>query len=277
MAEDSKIQWTNHTYNPWVGCDKVSPGCTNCYMFRDQERYGNDPTKVRRTKPATFNKPLIWHKKLEPGEKRLVFTCSWSDWFHKGADAWRDDAWDIVRATPGLIYQILTKRPGLIEKRLPKDWGEGWDNVWLGVSAEDQDWFDRRWRVLDDVPAKTKFVSYEPSIGPVSVRAFLAKPGNGHCEVPDWIIAGGESGPGARPFDPRWADTLIQEGDDLGFKTFVKQMGKCPIFREDDGWPEGTKTVVKDGFVLPFAKLNDKKGGDMSEWPQSPRRRDYPA
>lgn len=276
MAEKTKIQWTDHTCNFWVGCERVSPGCTNCYMFRDQKRYGNDPSVVRRTKPATFNKPLLWSKKLEPGEQRRVFTCSWSDFFIKEADEWRPDAWDIIRKTPNLIYQILTKRPGLIAKRLPKDWGNGWDNVWLGVSAEDQQWFDRRWSALERIPAKTRFVSYEPALGPVSVRDFLAKPGNGHCEVPDWVIVGGESGGGARHFDPAWADTIIQEGDDLGFKTFVKQVGKCPILREEDGWPKGTKPIFKEGYNLAFAKLNDKKGGNMDAWPESIRRRDYP-
>jgi protein gp37 len=244
-------------------------------MFRDQKRYGNDPLLVRRTKPGTFNKPLLWSNRLEPGEQLRVFTCSWSDFFLKEADEWRPDAWDIIRKTPNLIYQILTKRPGLIAKRLPEDWGEGWDNVWLGISAEDQPWFDRRWAALEPIPAKTKFVSYEPSIGAMSVRAFLAKPGNGHYGVPDWVIVGGESGGGARPFDPAWADTLIQEGDDLGFRTFVKQMGKLPVWRNKDNWPEGTKISAEaSGLVL--AKLKDRKGGDMSEWPENLRRRDYP-
>lgn len=278
MAEESKIQWTDNTWNPWVGCDKVSPGCDNCYMFRDQERFGHDPNVLRRTKEGTFNRPLVWHRNLTAGEKLRIFTCSWSDWFHKDADDWRADAWEIIRQTPNLIYQILTKRPNLIASRLPEDWGDGWDNVWLGVSAENQEWFDRRWRALDHVPAKTKFVSYEPSIGPVSVRQFLGQPGNGHVGVPDWVIVGGESGPGARFFDPAWAKVLIEESADLGFKVFVKQMGKLPVVQANMDWPEGTATERLSPLVpkRQVAKLKDKKGGDMAEWPESVRVREYP-
>tara|TARA_R100001132_G_C3272489_1_gene94485 strand:- start:188 stop:910 length:723 start_codon:yes stop_codon:yes gene_type:complete len=223
MAEDTKIQWTDNTWNPWRGCSKVSPGCKNCYMFSDQKRYGMDPTLVTRTKSGTFNKPLSWSKNLQAGESLRVFTCSWSDWFHPEADEWRDDAWAIVRKTPNIIYQILTKRPHLISNRLPSDWGEGYENVWLGISAEDQNHFDERWPLLDNTYAKVKFVSYEPALGPLSVAAHLSsKEWSG---VPDWIIAGGESGSGARSFDPAWASTLVEESRSLGFKLFVKQMG----------------------------------------------------
>lgn len=277
MAEDTKIQWTDNTWNPWRGCDKVSPGCSNCYMFRDQKRYGNDPTVVVRTKDATFNKPLTWHKNLAPGEKLRVFTCSWSDWFHKDADAWRDEAWDIIRRTPNLIYQILTKRPSLIDSRLPKDWGDGYDNVWLGVSAEDQEWFDRRWRLLCGVPSKVHFVSYEPALGPVSVDKYLKNPKNGFS-APDWIIVGGESGSGARPFDPAWAQTLIEESKVHDFKVFVKQMGKLPVVNNVVDWPEGTEEERMTPLVPKrmVAKLKDKKGGAIEEWPETVRVREYP-
>src|SRR3990167_6883297 len=97
----SKIEWTNDTWNPWHGCTKVSEGCDHCYMFRDKVRYGQDPELVVRSK-TTFTAPLKWK------EPSLVFTCSWSDWFHKAADAWRDEAWAIIKATPHLTYQILT-------------------------------------------------------------------------------------------------------------------------------------------------------------------------
>lgn len=278
MAEKTKIQWTDNTQNFWTGCDKVSPGCNNCYMFTGQKRFGRDPSVVVRTKDATFNKPLVWSRKLEEGQLKRVFTCSWSDFFHKGADEWRDDAWDIIRRTPNLIYQILTKRPNLIEKRLPADWGDGWDNVWLGISAEDQEWFDRRWRPLDDIPAKVKFVSYEPALGPVSIQKHLALPGNGHSGVPDWVIVGGESGHGARMFDPAWAQKIVKEGEEYGFKVFVKQMGALVVMRDSMAWPEGTVSERRSPMVpkVMLAKLKDKKGGDINEFPESIRVREYP-
>lgn len=103
--------------DPWHGCTKVSQGCKYCYMYRDKERYGLDPTAIVRSQPKTFNEPLTETR------HRLVFTCSWSDFFIEGADAWRADAWDIIRLTPHLTYQILTKRPERVALCLPQDWG----------------------------------------------------------------------------------------------------------------------------------------------------------
>src|SRR5215472_9745754 len=128
MGGATGIEWTDATWNPWMGCRKVSPACAHCYMFSDQRRYGHDPGVIRRSK-TTFDAPLRW-----PTEEKLVFTCSWSDWFIEDADEWRPEAWEVIRQTPHLTYQILTKRPELIADRLPADWGRGWPNVWLGVS-----------------------------------------------------------------------------------------------------------------------------------------------
>src|SRR3990167_2289790 len=117
MGERTAIEWTDATWNPWRGCTKVSPGCASCYMFRDQERYGHDPSVVVRAAPSTFEAPLIWERKLldklpdsglaKPPARMLVFTCSWSDWFHADADPWREEAWAIIHDTPHLTYQIL--------------------------------------------------------------------------------------------------------------------------------------------------------------------------
>src|SRR3990167_11527130 len=109
MSDKTHINWTEATWNPWHGCIKVSPGCKNCYMYREKNRYGQDPAVVVRSKPATFNAPLKWK------EPARVFTCSWSDFFIKQADPWRDEAWDIIYQTPHLTYLILTKRPERIE------------------------------------------------------------------------------------------------------------------------------------------------------------------
>ena len=198
MGEATEISWTEATWNPWRGCHKVSAGCKNCYMFDGQLRYGQDPGQVIRAAPATFGAPLKWH------EGRKVFTCSWSDWFIREADPWRGEAWDIIRATPQHTYQVLTKRPERIAECLPADWGAGWPNVWLGVSAEDQKAAELRLPLLRGIPAAVRFVSCEPVLGPMRLDlAGLA-----------WVICGGESGAGRRPFERSW-DTVKRAKEKL--------------------------------------------------------------
>src|SRR5512144_1959834 len=124
MGAWSAIEWTDATYNPWRGCEKVSAGCAHCYMFRDQRRYGRDPGVVVRCADATFYAPLRARSWLELRRGARVFACSWSDWFHEAADAWRDEAWDVLRRREDLTWQILTKRPERIAAQLPGDWGD---------------------------------------------------------------------------------------------------------------------------------------------------------
>lgn len=166
-------------------------------MFRDQARYGRDPGEVVRTK--TWRDPFRWQKKAEAaGRRDRVFTCSWSDWFHADADAWRPEAWDVVRRCPNLVFQILTKRPERVRDHLPPDWGAGYDNVWLGVSVENNDSVGRA-DVLRQVPARTRWVCAEPLLGPVPDL---------NLDGIHWVVAGGESGPGWRPMDVQWARDL---------------------------------------------------------------------
>lgn len=235
MGKATGIAWTHHTWNPWQGCTKVSPGCAHCYMFRDKVRYGQDPATVVRSKPPTFNQPRTWP------EPALVFTCSWSDFFHDAADAWRADAWDIIRATPHLTYQILTKRPERIAAHLPEDWGDGWGNVWLGVSVENARWVERA-VTLTEIPASVRFLSCEPLLGSLLdegevLERLLAPDYSGvagartlpRIESPiHWVIAGGESGPDARPMDLQWVRGLRNLCARGGVPFFLKQLG---------GWP----------------------------------------
>lgn len=212
MGKSTEISWTDATYNPWQGCLKVSPGCKFCYMYRDKERYGQDPKAVVCSKPATFNAPLKWT------EPQRVFTCSWSDFFIENADPWRDEAWDIIRRTPHLTYQILTKRPENIAYRLPKDWGQGWSNVWLGVSVESPTYF---WRIveLSEIFASVKFVSYEPALEFVDfVPAFI------DLGI-DWIISGGESGYRPRIASLDWFRQVRDDCRRYGIPFFLKQLG----------------------------------------------------
>lgn len=238
MGATTGISWTSMTYNPWTGCQRTSPGCAACYMYADKKRYGQNPRLVARTKDATFLAPFKWHKEVEQGKRtghdRLVFTCSWSDFFLEEADVWRPDVWEIIRQTPGLIYQVLTKRPDRIRDHLPSDWGQGWPHVWLGISAENQVWFVRRWNILKRIPARLRFVSYEPALGPLDLYAGLLATDCGyycdeavghvdHGPWPAWVLAGGESGPNARPCDPAWIASLYAQCQEAGVAFFCKQ------------------------------------------------------
>lgn len=231
MGDETSISWAEATWNPWRGCTRVSAGCDGCYMFRDQRRYGRDPEVVVRAAPGTFNAPLS-KKWAEP---RIVFTCSWSDWFHVTADPWRDEAWDIIRRTPQHTYMILTKRPGRIHRCLPDDWGDGWPNVWLGVSIETAR-FNHRADQLRRTPAALRFLSCEPLLGSLYPRPLASTSGARPDRSADdaagggrptrepspldlsgigLVIVGGESGPRkpsagsdippARPMHPAWA------------------------------------------------------------------------
>src|SRR5690349_10648329 len=227
MAEHSGIEWTDATWNPWRGCSKVSPGCAHCYMFREQERYGRDPSVVVRSK-TTFDDPLKWRA------PRVVFTCSWSDWFHEAADEWRPAAWDIIRRTPQHIYLILTKRPERMESRLPwSAFGDPWPNVWLGVSVENQR-FAHRLAILNTMPAARRFLSAEPLLGPLDIAEHLGP------RLVSWVIVGGESGPGWREMDISWVRWLGSQCRERGAAFFLKQLG---------GWPDkrGGAKATLDG------------------------------
>lgn len=208
MGENTEIAWTDHTWNPWQGCRRVRTGCKNCYMFRDKKRYGQDGADIHLSAQSTFNKPLHWK---DPAK---VFTCSWSDFFIEEADPWRPDAWDIIRRTPHLTYQILTKRPERIKDCLPGNWPL--PNVWLGVTVESQR-EDNRIMPLLHIPAAVHFISVEPMVGPVNILPYWGR-------MLDWVICGGESGPNYRRMLPEWAAGLKADCDDWKIPFFMKQM-----------------------------------------------------
>ena len=275
MGEQSAIAWCNATWNPWQGCHKVSPGCDHCYMFREKTQYGQEPDVVVRSKPRTFNLPL----RLKGSQR--VFTCSWSDFFIREADPWRDEAWAIIDRTRHLTYQILTKRVERVAARLP--WGDGtpWPHVQIIASVENQEQADRRIPKLLAVNAAVRGVSYEPGLGPVEFLSQWhdwlagwtteteADPRDGtpypvqvQTEKLDWLIIGGESGPEARPFDLAWARSTIAQCRAAGVPCFVKQLG---------AYPQG-------GTWLPGARINlrDRAGADPEEWPEALRIREWP-
>lgn len=225
MGETTKISWTEHTWNPWRGCTKISPGCAHCYMYTQQERFGGNPFIVQQTK-STWNDPLRWQREAAAaGRTERVFTCSWSDFFHKDADAWRARAWDIISQCPNLQFQILTKRPERIAEHLPGiielklygnllHWDRGWPNVWLGVSVENPRYLSRV-DELRKIPARVHFISAEPLLS-----------GLPDLDLKDieWLIVGGESGPGFRPMKTEWARELRDKALGAGTAFFFKQI-----------------------------------------------------
>jgi protein gp37 len=276
VGEKTGIQWTDRTWNPWQGCARVSPGCDNCYMFRDMRRYGKNPDVVVRSAAQTFNKPLRWERErvaeLEANARNgittptpLVFLASWSDFFIREADPWRDEAWATIAKCPSLVFQILTKRHGRIRGHLPDGrnapaWlsdahPDGYPNVALGVTCEDQEWAERRWEAVADVPARWRFVSHEPALGQLSIARMT---GNGKLPLPDWIITGGESNPGARPYHFEWARDLVEQGSAVDVPIFVKQGGDFALW---------------GGERLRL----EPHGGEMGEWPEDVRVRQFPA
>lgn len=228
MAKNSNIDWTDHTWNPWQGCRKVSPGCANCYMYRAKLRFGHDPATVFLSSPATFKAPLKWR------DPARVFVCSWSDFFIEDADPWRDAAWEIIRQTPHLTYQILTKRPENIAARLPDGWP--FQNVWIGVTAEDHERACERLYHLLQIPAACRFVSVEPMLGPVDMVEAVGITMldldmlGGNDQGIHWVICGGESGPHAREMKPEWAAALKLQCQKGAVPFFMKQMsGRATI------------------------------------------------
>lgn len=241
MAVNSGISWTHNTWNPWMGCDKVAPECSHCYIDRTLARMTNPETnqhrkpwgEVFRTSASNWINPYRWEKKAAKREKSIrVFTCSESDFFHHAADQWRPEAWEIIKKTRHLTYQILTKRPGRIASHLPPDWGDGYSNVWLGVTAgsnQSMVQIDK----LRGVPAYRRFVSAEPLLEDVHKTINL--------QGIDWLITGGESGPrpeyvwisgtdfhteqaGRRTMKLEWAKNLKAICDAAGTIFYFKQI-----------------------------------------------------
>lgn len=206
MGKSSAIEWTEATWNPWHGCLKVSPGCAHCYMYRDKRRYGQDGSEVLRSK-SSFDAPTKWK------ESKMIFTCSWSDFFIAQADEWRDEAWEVIRNTPHHTYQILTKRPERIIEHLPNGWP--FRNVWLGVSVENPRFYNRI-EVLAGIPAGIRFLSLEPLLAPMP-RLPL--------DGISWVVVGGESGPGCRPMQAEWVRDIRNQCAKAKVAFFFKQWG----------------------------------------------------
>lgn len=216
-------EWTQ---NFCIGCQPVSEGCLHCYARAGCRKYERDFDKVVRSK--TWGKPPSWQRRLaKTGKVEKVFTCSWSDFFHPDADQWRAEAWSVIKDTPNLLWQVLTKRAEFIADRLPRDWGEGYPNVCLGVTVELKKYL---WRMdtLRKIPAKARYVICEP------ILEDLMPDIEQHIEGFDQIMVGGESGNGTndyRPMDERWAknlrDLAHRKHDAFWFKQHSGMYSQC--------------------------------------------------
>jgi protein gp37 len=240
MAENSAIAWCDHTHNEWIGCAKVSAGCDNCFaeammdkryhrvQWGQRKMPGVVPSVGTRSLTSEVNrrKPYGWQRKAAEfyrvhGRRQRVFCSSLSDVFdNQVSPAWRWELWSTVTETPDLDWLLLTKRPENIQKMLGP-----WErigipkNVWLGTTCEDQAAYDRRWPILREVPAAVRFISYEPAVGPLRILGE-----DQHSKMPDWLICGGESGPGFREMPLQWANDIGWICRANGVAFFMKQV-----------------------------------------------------
>lgn len=347
MSENSKIEWCDHTYNPWIGCTKVSPGCLNCYAAvstrarvlraAGQETWGKG---APRSRTKTQGDPKKWNREAGEmqrvatlplgnglsGEGRIyysrrprVFCASLADWLDDEVPVeWLADLLQLIHDTPALDYLLLTKRPQNWATRISEvldvmsnngapdneddlwGWLVSWQdgnapvNVWVGTTVEDQTRADQRIPALLKIPAAVRFLSCEPLLGPVMLplgsHRFCPEcagtlsygdngPGiRGNSEVVEcdqapasgihWVIAGGESGPGARPMHPDWARSLRDQCRAADVAYFFKQLGSNPV---------GTVPVEgSEPLTVPVPKT-DKKGGDFDSLPEDLRIREFPS
>lgn len=295
MGKDSKIAWTDHTWNPWRGCAKVSEGCENCYAEQGAKRFPAvmgvwgtlEEGGTREVAAARYWRlPLHWNAEaagrlVGMGRRPRVFLGSVMDFF----EAWpeskitmaRGDAWDMIGRCRNLDWILLTKRPENIPRMLPFDWlyrtsndvnphqmlllgqvNHRYSHVWLGVTVENQARAEERVPLLLKIPAAVRWLSCEPLLGPIDLTRWL-KTGEIH-----WVVVGGESMQGGRcrEFNIEWAEEVVNQCDAAGVPVFVKQLGSKPVVPADVGFTP--------------LHFKQKAGNDPEEWPEWMRRRDFP-
>lgn len=301
MGEHSAIQWTDATFNPWIGCQRVSPGCVNCYaehrntfvrIQRKNKRELWGPRGDRHvTSPGNWKKPLAWNRLAERGQlpdgtpnpdghRPRVFCASLADVFEdrRDLDAPRMRLFELIKATPALDWLLLTKRPERVMDLAPLNWRDGFPlNVWMGTSVEDQERAEKRLPALIDIPARTRFLSCEPLLEPVSLIHYLCN--RATFGAIHWMIIGGESGDGARPFNLDWALELIRECEMGDVACFVKQLGFYAYTENANLYDLPARQLVAHGDTAAGARivLTDSHGGDWDEWPDQLRFRAFPA
>jgi protein gp37 len=255
MGENTAIEWAHHTFNPWIGCTKVSPACDLCYAETQNAFYGWNKAgwgahaSRRRTSFSNWQKPLKWDRDARAnGVRERVFCASLADVFdnHRSiTSGWHGDLWSLISRTPNLDWLLLTKRPQNFEKMLPESygmpaWNEGWQNVWIGVSAENQTEWNRRVPILKSIPAQIRFVSSEP---------LLSKIDCGDLSGIHQIITGGENGRNFRATDDDWLRSIRDQcaGQKVAFlhkqygganRAAIKAKGRMLDGVIHDGYPQ---------------------------------------
>jgi protein gp37 len=305
VGDYTDIEWATHTLNWWTGCEHVSPACAHCYAEAWARRAGRDFSERRLTTEANRRKPLKWEANAteferEHGHRQRIFVNSLSDVFdNKVPQEWRDSLFEMIRRTPSLDYLLLTKRIGNAERMLPADWGDGYPNVWLGATVANQEEAERDIPKLLAVSARVRFLSIEPMLGPLDLEYPESMFPNGPqmcCDGREcgcmgrpidppllyginWVIVGGESGSGARSFNIQWARDLVAQCRGSGTAVFVKQLGARPylqVTRSSSVTAPSMKLHIAEMQLESTISLSDRKGGDIREWPEDLRVRQFP-
>lgn len=323
MSENTNIEWADHTFNPWEGCQKVGPGCDHCYAEVRNARFAGGASvnwgpgaPRRRTSAANWRKPLAWNAAADAfmaahGRRQRVFCASLADVFDNEVDLqWRFDLMRLIEQTPNLDWLLLTKRIGNAAAMLDEavlainhgrwNWRDNaFPNVWLGATIVNQAEADRDIPKLLAVSAVRRFLSMEPLLGAVDLTVAFRPCLNANgvqmdpsigayeccaaCEYTgigpemglDWIIVGGESGPGARPMSPDWARGLRDQCAAAGVPYLFKQWGEwLPMLGQVEGVRVREKTETTDGWVMGYAgkKAAGRQldGRTHDEFPEAP-------
>jgi len=277
MAKDSKIEWTHHTFNPWWGCERVSAACKNCYAETWAHRLGLDlwsKGAPRRTMSDDYwRQPLKWNKEAAAAGKRYrVFCASMADVFEDRDDliASRARLWQLIADTPYLDWLLLTKRPQHVGAFVP--WSTSWpNNVWLGTTVENQRWAQKRIPLLLEQPAKVRFLSCEPLLGPINLLPWLVSL-HGAPTV-NWVITGGESGHRARPMSPDWVRALRDQCAASRVPFLFKQWGNwVPVAGPTNGHAV-RQLAGPSGAAIQMANTGKKAAGrvlDGQHWDDVP-------
>lgn len=284
MAENSSIEWTDHTFNPWIGCTHVSPGCEHCYAetMMDQRwskvEWGKGKPR-QRTSAANWRLPIKWNKQAAAeGVRRRVFCASLADVFDDEVEwGWREDLWGLIHDTPQLDWLLLTKRPQNIAAMVPAAFlTMPRHNIWLGITVEDQRRANERIPELLKITATVRFLSCEPLLGPVDLWRWLVADmradGGGVARLNQlhWIICGGESGHGARPMHPQWARSLRDQCQAAGVAFFFKQYGE---YATHTLMPASRVLVGEGEQEMIMYRVGKKAAGrllDKREWNEVP-------
>lgn len=305
MAKETGIAWTDSSWNPWIGCTKVSPGCDNCYAEVSRPalamkiHWGAGQPR-HRTSIENWKNPVRWNKKAaETGRRWTVFPSLCDPFDNEVPDEWRTDLFALIQATPNLTWLLLTKRIGNAAKMAPGAVGEDPyrltfpQNVWLGASVVNQGEADRDLPKLLATPAALRFVSYEPALGPIDFhlesgwcqhcKVITSGRIDGHCmdvnspcfagelamgDALNWIIVGGESNQGgvqARPFSRSWARSTIEQCKAAGVPCFVKQLGSNVMAENGAA-----------GIDIYQPRYRDRSASDPAEWQDDLRVQEFP-